>query len=132
MQRFPVVLIAALGCCAISLFACSRKEPPKSLEELPSPSQAVSNAACTGLDLDRTVDLVQRLYLAGQQMAASGDFSQMFPVIEAGNQELATLSPACQKTFEIWSKIITRGGPSQEGPMCQGGVCCEQSGCYGG
>lgn len=95
---------------------------------------------CQGRDLQEAVAIIQAAHQGGMQLAyANIDFNtkmaKMVQLIQYLNRRASQLPYACQVLITAWSNSIAGqmgNGGGGGGTQCMSGVCCDDSGCYGG
>lgn len=84
--------------------------------------------ACEGEDYERTIAIVQYSQQAGYRCGMSADpMGCLNREMEIIVTEINSLPPSCQQLLDSMAQPAP---PAGGGTMCQGGVCCDDTGCY--
>jgi hypothetical protein len=96
---------------------------------------------CEGAELEEVIDALSDAHKAGGDCAIAVDldftdpeFSSCVEVaISEAQERRARMSRACQQLYDdVSEKLATGSGSTPGGTQCSGGVCCDDTGCYGG
>lgn len=96
---------------------------------------------CDGADLQEVIDALSAAQSAGYDCGAAFGLDFDYPKFVACIQVATTeaqerrgrMPAACQKLFDDTARKLSVGsGSASAGTQCEGDVCCDDTGCYGG
>jgi hypothetical protein len=102
---------------------------------------AEEEETCEGAELEEVIDALSEAHKAGSDCAIAVDLDFTDPEFESciqvaiseAQERRARMSGACQRLYdEVSEKLRTGSGSPPGGTQCTGGVCCDDTGCYGG
>lgn len=121
---------------------CDRTVPVATTSSaVPADTTDKQHSGCQGQNFARSVEIIDTAWLVGLEVGAYiartedflGGLNRMLVLSNQLNGEAQRLPPACQSLIYAWSEQISQAFSSyQGGTDCMGGVCCDDSGCYGG
>lgn len=102
---------------------------------------AEDDETCEGAELEEVIDALSDAQNAGGDCALAVDLDFTDPefstcidaAITEARHRRSRMSRACQQLYDdVSEKLAVGSAPSSGGTQCSGGVCCDDSGCYGG